>query len=1060
MFKLNKHLLFSGVLLLCSIFAQAQVTSAALIGTISSDKKEALTGAVVSAVHVPSGTKYAIAADNDGNFFLANMRVGGPYKITATFVGYKDQSFDDVYLNLGQKTQFNITLSESSTSLDAVTISANANSAINSKRTGASTNINSEQIKALPSISRSIQDYTRLSPSSDGGNSFGGRNSQFNNFSLDGTIFNNPFGLDAPTVGGQSNAQPVSLDAIEQVQVATAPYDVTQAGFTGASVNAVTKSGTNELHGTVFGFGRNKALTGSDNNGNKQDLNQGQFGFSLGGPIIKNTLFFFANAEIERRSDLGSSFLAARSGLTGANVSRVLASDLELVSTTLKNKFGYESGAYENFLLNTDNQKGVFKLDWNVSDQHKVSFLYNFLDAHRDLPANPLAIGRRGPDFLTLQFANAGYRINNKLNSFIVEVKSQFGNKSSNKFQAGYSEFVDYRDPASTPFPTIRIAKDKQSYIVDGHEPFSIYNRLNQKVYQVNDNYTIYAKKNTITVGASFEKFGFENCFNLGAYPGVFAPDFDSVAQFVTYVNAGKLDADVAAAKKTFADNSVDPLTKWNWSYTNVGQIAAYVQDEIQVSKNFTVTVGIRADKPLYFNTPELIATKLANKDQTCCYHPDNVYYNENGVATKFDQTKLPESTPVISPRVGFNWDIKGDRSEQLRGGSGLFTGRFPFVWISNQVANPNFFFYCVTAPDFKFPQVWRTNLGYDKKLGDGWVFSGDLSFTKDINGVMVRNYGINVPKGTLNSSIDARPTYLDANKTKDLFGGTNDAYVFTNTSEGYSTNFSAQIQKATKDNAFFSLAYNYNRTLESSSLVAEISSDAYDRNPAYGNVNQAVAGFTPFGNQQRIIGSASKKYNYGDKNQWSTTISGIFEAAQGGTVTGILNGRYSYTYAGDINNDGSGNNDLIFIPTDAQVDQMNFAGNAAAQSAQKAGLKAFIAQDDYLSANRGSVAQKYAAVMPWYSRIDLRILQDYRFKVGEKVNSLQLSLDLLNVGNLISSSWGTRQSPTTTQPIGVSVDSKGIPTYTFDTTLKNTYTQDPGLISRWQAQLGLRYIF
>ena len=1038
-----------------SVFAQ--VTTATLVGQVSDAKKEPVIGANITAVHIPSGSQYRTVSGDDGHYIIPNMRVGGPYSISVTSVSLKEQKVEGIYLNLGQKTPVDLNMVEENTTLGALEVTANANSPINGKRTGASTNVSGEQIRALPTISRSISDYTRLDPSSDGNPiaSFGGRHVQFNNYSLDGAIFNNPFGLDAPTPGGQTDAQPVSLDAIEQVQVATAPYDVTQAGFSGASINSVTKSGTNNFQGTVYGFYRNQDMTGKTVDGTDifvPKLNQGQYGFSVGGPLIQNKLFFFANAEIERRSDLGSSFVAARPGLTGANVSRVSAADLDFVSQTLKSKYGYETGVYEGFIHNTDNSKGIFKLDWNVAENHKITASVNFLDASKDKPANPTAIGRRGPDYTTLQFYNSGYRINNKLVSGIVEVKSVFGAKLSNKFQTGYSVFTDTRDPFSAPFPVVNIDKDGQRYIVAGHEPFSIFNRLNQRVFQLNDNFNIYLKKNTITVGAAYESFSFDNSFNLNAYGGTFG-DVGSLADFTKAANdpASDLSKSVTAARALAAKNAGND-NNWNFSYLNVGQISAYVQDEIQLGKNFTVTAGVRMDVPTYLNTPDLINTKLKNADQACCYQPDIKYYNENGTPTTLSTTTLPAATPLFSPRVGFNWDIKGDRSEQLRGGTGIFTGRFPFVWLSNQVANPNFFFYCVTSPDFKFPQVWKSNLGYDKKLTGGWVLSGDFIYAKDINAMIVRNYGLKLPSGTLNAPGDNRPIYKATDHAVNNFGGNTDAYVFTNTNVGYSTNLTLQAKKVWSNGMFASFGYNYGQSYDASSVSAEISSDAYDRNPISGNTNTAVSAPSLYGNVHRLVGGLSKKFTYGENNKFGTTFSLFFQYVKGG--------HFSYTYSGDLNGDNSGNNDLVYVPTDAQVDQMKFSGDATAQSSQKAAFKSFIAQDDYMNTHRGSIVEKYGILNPWYNNWDVRVLQDFNIKIGSKINTFQVSLDLLNAGNLISSSWGVRKTPSTTQPIAVATDANGVPTYTFDTNLKNSFISDPGLISRWQLQLGLRYIF
>jgi hypothetical protein len=358
-----------------------------------------------------------------------------------SFLGFATQTEEGINLRLGEKRSLDVQLLEDGQTLDEVVVSARKNSIINSERTGVATQIGTTELTRLPSISRSASDFTRLTPASDG-NSFGGRNDQYNNFTLDGSVFNNPFGLDEATAGGQSNAQPISLDAIEQIQVNLAPYDVTQAGFTGAGVNAVTKSGTNEFKGTVFGFFRNQDLTGSKVEGEDifvPELSQLQTGASIGGPIIKDKLFFFANFELERRSDLGSNFLAARAGLTGSQVSRVEAADLDGISAALRSRFGYETGVYEGYLHDTDNEKGLFKLDWNIAPGNTLTATYNFLNASRDLNANRFALGRRGPDASTLQFFNSGYQINNKIQSGIVEWRSLFADKFSNKLQVGFT---------------------------------------------------------------------------------------------------------------------------------------------------------------------------------------------------------------------------------------------------------------------------------------------------------------------------------------------------------------------------------------------------------------------------------------------------------------------------------------------------------------------------------------------------------------------------------------------------------------------------------------------
>jgi len=524
-----KSLWFGVMLLLVSTqFLFAQVTTAGLNGLVVDKTGMSLIGATVIATHVPSGTVYGTTTLEDGRFHINNMRVGGPYKVESSYIGYEVQLFEGVFLDLGQRLSLDFIVTEEAVALEGVTVTARENEIINGSRTGPATSINSNQLRNLPTISRSAEDFTRLNPMASPGGSFAGRNDQFNNYSLDGTIFNNPFGLDFATPGGQSDAQPVSLDAIEQINVSIAPYDVTQSGFTGAAINAVTKSGTNEFTGSVFGFYRNADMTGGRVDGVdifKGDLEQLQAGFSVGGPIVKDKLFFFANFELENRSDLGS-FFVPNSGTEGANVSRVLESDLLLVSSLLDEKYGYDTGAHRDFIYDSDNRKGIFKLDFNINKNHSLTASYNFLDAFKEQPAHPSAIGRRGPDFQTLQFENSGYRINNVIHSGIVELRSILGNRLSNKLQVGYTKFDDKRDPFSTPFPIINIGKDGVRYIVAGHEPFSIHNRLEQDVYQIRNDLTFFAGKHTWTFGTAFERFEFFNSFNLGVYGGfVFAPE-------------------------------------------------------------------------------------------------------------------------------------------------------------------------------------------------------------------------------------------------------------------------------------------------------------------------------------------------------------------------------------------------------------------------------------------------------------------------------------------------------------------------------------------------------
>lgn len=1059
--------------LLSFSFAMAQVTTSSIKGLILDETGEPLFGASVVAVHNPTGTKYGVASNIEGRYNLLNLRVGGPYTVTISYVGFKDKVYSDVYLTLGKTQNLDYQMSPDSEQLDAVVLTTNTSGTFGSDRTGAETSVGRREITRLPTISRSAADFTRLEPSSTG-NSFGGRNDQFNNFSLDGSVFNNPFGLDSPTPGGQSGAQPISLDAIEQIQVSLAPYDVTQSGFTGASVNAVTKSGTNEFHGTVYGFFRNESLTGSKVNGDdvlQPDLKQNQFGFSIGGPLIKNKLFFFANFEKDQRTDLGTNGFFPNTGSGASGESNVLESDLILVDNILRQvSIGdgqlYNPGAYEGFTFGSNSTKGIVKLDWNINDKNRLAFIYNFLEASKEQPAHPTALGFRGPGINQLQFQNVGYQINNNLNSFQLELNSDISDVISNKLQVGYTHFDDFRDPNSTPAPTITITNAGANYIIAGHEPFSIHNTLDQKVLQITNNLNYVMGDHTFTVGASFEKFQFDNSFNLGAYgaQGVFFPTGDIQSFRDTQANA-TAEADLVAFYQGLFDDAIAANTAanaagagnpggWALAETNVGQFAFYLQDEWNITEDFKLTYGIRFDKPLYFDTEDKIRENIDRKGGVFnptdfsggTYQPTIDYFDpETGEVVNLDSTTLPSNSILASPRLGFNWDVNGDNKTQIRGGSGVFTGRFPFVWLGNQVQAVDFFFYQVVDPDFKWPQVWRTNLGADHRFENGLTLTADLSYTKDINGAHVQNWGLNNPSGTL-QGVDNRPTYLASDKATDEFGGATNAYVFTNSDKGRIYNATLKAQKTFKQGFYTSFAYNYLNAKDVNSIEAEITGDAFAGNAISGNANDDVLSYSKYGDTHRFIGVGSKKFEYGN-GKFATTISTFFEYARGG--------RYSYTYGGDLNGDGSNFNDLIYIPTSDEITQMQFSGADQAQA-----FNTFIEQDDYLSENRGSYAERYGALSPWRGKWDLKVLQDYNFKVGDKTHTVQFSIDILNVGNLLNSDWGVVEVPNSIQPISVSVDDNNVPTYTFDGNLTETFSADVSLLSRWQAQFGIRYIF
>jgi hypothetical protein len=1053
-------------LLPCSLLAQG-VTTASLSGTVLSEKGEPLPGANVVAVHEPTGTKYGVAVRTTGQYNIVNMKVGGPYTVTASLVGYKGESQRSVFLSLGQEGRVEFRLIEAAVQSQEVLVTAEVDPVLNAGRTGAATYIDRNAVTELPSVKRSTRDLTRLDPRSDGNFSFGGRNWLFNNISLDGSYFNNPYGLDDPAPGGQTNAEPVPFDAVDQVQVSVAPFDVREGGFTGAGINTVTKSGTNQFKASVYSYLRNQSLLGNRIRGEdviaRPDLSFNQSGVSVGGPVVANTLFFFLNAELERRDDAGSNFVASSTGQSAFGISRVRASTMDSIRQRMILVYGYDPGPYQGYINATNNEKFILKLDWNVNDNNNVTFRYNFLNARRDLPPHPFVLSvnntGRGPNENSLPFRNAGYRINNKLNSFALEVNSRFEG-IANRLFASYNRFRDNRDPFSRPFPTIEIAEGGVTYTTLGHEPFSIHNILDQDVFQVTDNVSLYAGNHVITVGATYENFSFFNAFNIFRYGVFFLPPnfggttFSSVAEFFRYTNpADPLFIDFNAMA---AAGDAGPFKGEN---IKVGQLAFYAQDEFQVSKHLSLTYGLRADLPMYTNP-------IANPFSTSLAALD-----ENGNRETIDQSKLPGTKFLLSPRVGFNWDVNGDRSTQVRGGTGIFTGRVPFVWIGNVISNPGqnpnlpaylrSFDLNAAASDFKWPQVWTTNIAVDHQLPWGLVGTLEAVYGKDINAVFVRNADLKAPTGKLP---DGRPYYGGAGANELNPDGGAGIYVIDNTSEGFNYSIAAQLRKRFDFGLNATLGYAY---LMAKNVMqsTEIASVLWSGNPVQGNPNKPELSFSQFGLRNRITASATYKIPWSEN--WGTSIGVFVEVGEGNRFAGAGGNRYSFTYAGDVNGDGQGGNDLIYIPRNQS--EINFVpytdagGNVVTAAQQWTAFNAFIEQDDYLKSHRGQIAERFGAINPWFSNVDLKVVQEFSLPLGGQAHTLQLSVDILNVLNLLKSSWGVRSvaSPLATSPLQVQpgFTGTGLPPVTFNRTITKTFIDDPGLDSRWQMQIGLRYL-
>jgi hypothetical protein len=1055
--------LFVAVLffLFTGIFGQG-VTTSSLSGRVIDKNGKVIYPANIVALHTPTGTRYGAISKSDGFYTIMNMRIGGPYKVTISFIGYQTLVLEDVYLNLNRTTVVNANMEQSSGILEEVVVSFDKDDLFDSDSKGASTNIDRDQIKTMPTIKRSQKDLTRLTPQADG-NSFGGRNKLYNNFSLDGSIFNNSYGLDYATPGGQSDAQPVSLDAIDQVQVSLSPFDLRQGGFTGAGINAVTKSGTNDLKASVYFYTKNEKMIGkkvgtteSPNN----DFSDNQFGFTVGGPIIENKLFFFISAEAVRRNEIAHGWVADNGENTGeANVTSVQESDLVAIQSRLRDYWGYDPGAYQGYNHEKYNNKVLAKLDWNLSKNHQITIRYNMLDAYKDILPHPEAIIGRGPTSFRLPFENSSYRIFNKINSLMGEWKSNYNNKWSNKLMAGYTSFRDRREPKSAPFPVIDIFDTNGNLAITmGSEMFSTHTILNQDVYQLTEDLSYYANKHTITAGFSFERFYFENSFNLFYYPWNM---FISVESFLRNKKSSdpEFNPDVDI---DFNDEVIESQKKdFAWSYVDVAQFAVYAQDEWQLNPKLNISYGIRMDLPVYLNS-------IPTSDGVKEVENYEAWVDENGNSAKVDPAKWPDAVPLWSPRIGFNWNILGNSTLQLRGGSGVFTGRIPFVWLGNQVfnsaINPGYTFQVnASSSDFKFPQVWKSNIGLDWKTPQGWLFSIEGIFGKDINAVVYRNYNMLKPSSNLSGTGDNRQIFAgfneaniyssDPNAIGYLDAGT---IILDNVREGFQNSITGKIARKFPFGLYADIAYTYLNSKDYTSIPAEIAADAFQRNTVVGNPNDPSLSWSRYGLKHRFISSAHYSVDY---SFMTSTIGFFLESGRGK--------RYSYVYAGDLNRDNIMNNDLLYVPENSSdihfgtVDQDGVATTDLDAEAQWTALSQFIEQDEYLSSRKGLYTERNGAMAPWFTQIDLRYMHDFKFKTGNKTNRIQLSLDIINLGNMINPNWGVYQLPRTYTPLTVKgIDRDGVPYFKFDKNLNNSYLQDVSIASKWQMQFGVRYIF
>lgn len=1073
---------------------EAQVTTSTLTGSVQDTSGQPLAGATITAIHEPSGSRYTAITQSSGQFTISNMRVGGPYTITVSYVGFDAQTFNEIQLRLAESFVLNVRMEKSNSSLEQVVVtSARRNPILNASRTGAVTNIGSREIQTLPTISRSLNDFTRLTPQANG-TSIGGGNYRQNFITVDGSDFNNTFGIGTNLPAGGS---PISLDAIEEISVNVTPYDIRQSGFIGSAINSVTRSGTNNFSGSVYTYFRNQNQQGNQAGNTtltKQDLDFKQYGARLGGPIVRNKLFFFVNAETEKETRPGQQRFAATSSApfgSSPNIARPTAAELDAISDYLLKTYGYETGPYQDYDFVSDKTKILARIDWNISDQHRFNVRYNqvesknpsFVSGSTGSTGNTFANGFGRTDLNALHFKNSNYYQENNFYSLAVELNSKFSNRIANTFRGSYNNQNEPRSSDSKVFPFVDILKDGQPLTSFGYEPFTYGNLRDVEIYSLFDNLTLNLGKHNLLLGAQMDYSTTLNGFQpLGA-------SYYRFASWDDFANGAK-PTDFALTY------SLSPNFEQAFPSFKFLQYSGYVQDQITISSKFRLTLGLRVDQTSYPDVDEVKTNPLV-ADLTFA----------DGI--KINTGNLPKPALMWSPRLGFNYDVYGNRSLQVRGGTGIFTGRIPFVWIVGQSGNSGMLqvtrsfngvantpgpfkpeigaYRPATVPaagtviptnitafseDFKMPQTWKSSVGIDARMGRGFIFTMEGILNKDINTLYSKNVNLRAPQPlNIAGYPDNRLMYPSSNNQKFINPlnatgqysptgtGQFNAILSDNESGGYYFSLTTKIDKQFSGGLFASIAYVYtladnlydgtgDQPINTWNLISHVNGPNF---PTLASANYVVP--------HRLVGSLSYRREY--LKHLATTVSLFYE--------GSIQGRFSYTYASDFNRDGS-NSDLIYVPRNAS--EITFVPTTIGTTTYTAQQQydaffAFIAQDKYLRKRMGMYAERNGAALPWRNQIDFKILQDLFTNIGSKRNTLQASLDIFNFGNLLNSNWGLTQTTNASSlliPVTVTPGGPAKPTFRLAADRGNLVTQsfrdNANLSSTYYMQVGLRYIF
>jgi hypothetical protein len=1099
-------------MLIVGLSLHAQETSGSLPGKLTDEKGETIIGATIQAVHLPSGTKYFTASDVKGGFVLPGLRIGGPYRIIISSVGYTGKTIDDITVRLGENEPLNIQLVANNKQLSEVVIKSTGT--VRANRYGAGTNITSRQINEQPSISRSLQDETKLSPLANKDNSFGSTNFRYNNITIDGAINNDAIGF-SPSAGGitgtsgtpgsSTRSNPISLDAIQDIQVYVAPFDVRLGNFSGGSINAVTRSGTNNVEGSVYTYGRNSTLTGKDKLGGNGAIPNSFYDYQLGGrlglPIVKNKVFLFLNGEFDKRQDpiQNGAGTAASNGILSLADAQKISYFLEHPGSMPgdnPNRPAFDPGTYGTTNIYAQSAKGFVRLDWNIDDKNQLSIRNN------TVISKATNLER---DQLDFKFAGISYLENNNQSSTVAELKTHFNSQWNNSLIAGYTYNHDYRTPSGNPeFPQVQIQglTPGTTIFLGTDREASLFN-LQQKTWEFTDNLTWYHNNHTVTIGTHNELYNIDYNFvnspngRIDYQSGVNGSTLSGIDAFLAS------DPTRVRGNFNYTDNSRSYLLSHPSAQFNINLYSLYIQDEIQINSRLKLSPALRADMA-DVPTKQVLSAKTQNAvtdDELYSPYADYAYTPANKITNNYF------GTPQLSPRIGLNWDIRGDQSLVLRGGSGMFVSRIPFAWLgyafynngntfgaydakaANTAFNPKISPLAagsqgiasfaagngqvVNNPQagqtqvdlidnhFKMPKSLKTSLALDYRTPDGYKFTVEALYTKVIQDVMFQQINQKDQVGYY--------TYDTLSRKQPIFSGAStdprftNIYLLSNTSEGYSYHFTLQAGKVYKNGLDWNAAYTYGQAKDVSNGIRNSLESNWQLNQALNPNNPGLA-YSNFDIRHRIIGNIG----YTDTYKAGSTSISMFITAQSGNA-------FTYGFVNTSIQNTAQQVSLAYIPRANEAinffrDYTDAAGvHTAAQ--QAAAFNTYVNNDSYLNSRRGDFTERNGGRTPWNYQADLRVVQNVNIKAGDKVRVFTISLDVINLTNALNKNWGVQYfSPNTfnsTASIGLLpalnggnhiITQNGFPVYTFINPGK-PYSIDY-FASRAQAQLALRYTF